>query len=140
MSGSIEPQGVLLMILYLVLILAGVYYVTRLLAKAMGARGIVAKGKKRARIAIVDRVTLDKDKSILVIQYGEKEYLIGASAQSFSVLESSMIKHDEAYPEDGGTDMPSKGYASNLFEFYLQKFKKTGSGTKEGQKHEEETF
>ncbi len=64
-----------------VLVLFFTYYATRYIGKVGGI-------KRQSRyIEIVDRVPLAQDKSIAIIQVGEKKFLVGIASQQISLLQ-----------------------------------------------------
>ncbi len=85
---------ILLLLLYLALIFAGAYFVTRFFARTMqrGASFLPAKGGGPAlgrHIRLVDRLLIDREKSILLIEADSKRYLLGVSENAFALLETS---------------------------------------------------
>lgn len=107
-SASMNVGDILLMVLYLVLILVGVFYATRLFAR-LGQRGlpIGGKGSKTrigSQITLIDRLMLDKDKSIVLLEQGDKWYLVGVSNGAFT-----LIKEMEPAPEQEDGQPPAIG-------------------------------
>lgn len=98
---------ILLLLLYLALIFAGAYFVTRFFARTM-QRGAVLpfKGGGRLRpgrhIRLVDRLPLDREKSILLLEADGKRYLVGVSEHAFALLETS----DAPPPKEEGEGIP----------------------------------
>ena len=95
---------ILLLLLYLALIFAGAYFVTRFFARTM-QHGLFlpAKGDRPAlgrHIRLVDRLSIDREKSILLIEADSKRYLLGVSENAFALLETSDAPpQEEAEPQ-----------------------------------------
>lgn len=85
---------ILLLLLYLALIFAGAYFVTRFFARSM-QRGALFPAKGGGRLApgrhirLVDRLSLDRDKSILLFDANGKRYLVGMSENAFALLDTA---------------------------------------------------
>ncbi len=63
-------------------------------------------------IKVIERAYLDRDKSIVIVRVGQKEYLLGVSANSVSLLqelEEGQIVFEET--EQGGS-LPGGQFAS----------------------------
>lgn len=97
---------ILLLLLYLALIFAGAYFVTRFFARSLQRGSILPiKGGGSFRpgrhIRLVDRLVLDREKSILLFDAEGKRYLVGVSENAFALLESG-----EAPPEEEAAAAP----------------------------------
>ena len=85
---------ILLLLLYLALIFAGAYFVTKYFGRAMqrssifstrlGARPALGK-----HIRLVDRLMLNRETSIVLIEADGKRYLVGVSESAFTLLETN---------------------------------------------------
>ena len=95
---------ILLLLLYLALIFAGAYFVTRFFARTM-QHGLFlpATGDRLAlgrHIRLVDRLSIDREKSILLIEADSKRYLLGVSENAFALLETNDAPpEEEAEPQ-----------------------------------------
>lgn len=89
-AGTSTGQ-LLLLLLYLVLILVGVYYATRWFAK-VAQRGTIFTGRTKhtfqpgRHLLLVDRLAFDKDKSVILIKAEQKFYLLGVSSENISLI------------------------------------------------------
>ncbi len=97
---------ILLLVLCLALILAGVYFATRFFARAaqrgtiFQPRGGFLRGQQKRHIVLVDRMMLDREKSIVLFDAEGKRYLVGVSGQTFTPLgESDAPPRDETAEE-----------------------------------------
>ena len=99
---GLQIGQVLLLLLYLALIFAGVYFLTRFLGRVMQHGTILptkAGGRKyrtQRHIRLVDRLTLDREKSIVLLEADGKRYLLGVSEHAFTLLETSDAPLPEA--------------------------------------------
>ena len=87
---------ILLLLLYLALIFAGAYFVTRFFARTMQHGSFLpAKG---------DRLSIEREKSILLIEADSKRYLLGVSENAFALLETNDAPpEEEAEPQRAPT-------------------------------------
>lgn len=95
---------ILLLLLYLALIFAGAYFVTRFFARTMQrAAFLPARGGRPApgrHIRLVERLPIEREKSILLIEADGKRYLLGVSENAFALLETSDAPpEEEAEPQ-----------------------------------------
>ena len=121
MPDTFGIEKVLLAILYLVLILIAAYFVTKAVGKRAMQRGM-KKGGRGVRapvmgrlLSVEDRIAVDRDKSILVVEFEGKYYLMGATAQELTLIdkidmpeealrraaEENAEEKEEAVGEDG---------------------------------------
>ncbi len=93
LSQGMQIGQILLLLLYLALIFAGVYFLTRFLGRVM-QRGTFLPGKAGERlrpgrhIRLVDRFNVDREKSILLLEAEGKRYLVGVNEHTFALLET----------------------------------------------------
>ncbi|MDL2217233.1 flagellar biosynthetic protein FliO [Christensenellaceae bacterium OttesenSCG-928-M15] len=107
-GGETDVWQILLMILYLVLILVGVYFATRLFAR-IGQKGFARSGRgARRRIYLVERMMFDKDKSVAIIHVDDREYLVGVSVNGIQILKENEIPAQEQDKEGGGDGMKAQ--------------------------------
>lgn len=126
-AGGGMTGDILLMILYLVLILVGAYYATRLFAR-MAQRGVLLGGGKNAfrpgaYITLIDRLAVDKEHSVLLIKVNDAYYLIGMGEQ-VTLLEKLGTLPEELVAQ-------AEAQAPNAFQTVLDAWRERG-------KHEEE--
>lgn len=116
---------VLWMILMLAVILLATYFVTKWIAARTMTKGVVLGGKIKGTngCAVVPKVIfrnmLDRENSILVIEYDGVDYLVGVGAGSFTVLEKRDIPREEA--EERGNQQ--KAQVAHPFAQYMDKWK-----------------
>lgn len=104
--------NVFLIILYLIIILAGAYFATKAVGKMAMRRGMKkrpagARGAKAFRgqskfgsangryLEVVDRIPVDRDKSMFVLEFRDKQYLMSATAQELRLVDSREIPAEE---------------------------------------------
>ncbi|NCB31490.1 MAG: hypothetical protein EOM66_08800 [Clostridia bacterium] len=111
LEQGLQVGQILLLLFYLALIFAGAYFITRFLGRMMQNGGISpTRGGGRfapgRHIHLVDKLALDREKSILLFEADGKRYLVGVSEHAFTLLESA-----EAPAENTGEPSP-RGRAS----------------------------
>lgn len=97
LAPGIDVTNVLVIILYLVLIVAAAYFLTKYVAKRSLRKGMKPKtgagqgGFKRNEfehmVSVVDRISIDRDKTMVVIEFQGKYYLLGTTAQGFEQID-----------------------------------------------------
>jgi flagellar biogenesis protein FliO len=98
LATEIGIQNVLVLIVYLVLILVAAYFITKYVSKRALRRGMrkppAKSGKtKYARnelgrlISVADRIVVDKEKTIMVLEFNDKYYLISTTAQEMKCID-----------------------------------------------------
>lgn len=104
--------NVFLIILYLILILVGAYFATKAVGRLAMRRGmkrqpskekkgggIKALGKFSASngqfLEVVDRIPVDRDKSMFVLEFEGKRYLMSATAQELRLVDKREIPQEE---------------------------------------------
>lgn len=137
-APGIDISNVLLIILYLVLIIIAAYFLTKFVARKSLRKGMrrtnssAGKGmrKKSAEtghsIAVIDRIAVDRDKTIMVVEFRGRHYLIGTTAQDIKCIDSVDIS----------TDAAEETTADETVEFPSSK--PTDEKPKEPQKYEED--
>lgn len=101
---------ILLLILYLAAILVGVYYATRFLGKVAMRGGLFSHNRASGGfrlgkyVKLRDRLMLDKGKSLIVIEYQHKQYLLGMTEQSVV-----LIKECDPEPEEDEAQKGANG-------------------------------
>lgn len=105
-APGIDVSNVLLIILYLVLIIIAAYFLTKFIARKSLRKGMrsttssTGRGarKKNAElghlVAVVDRIAIDRDKTIMVVEFKGRHYLIGTTAQDIKCIDSVDIAAD----------------------------------------------
>ncbi len=113
-QGNSTAQ-ILLLLLLLALILVLVYYATRFVG-GFAARGTIFPGAKQGEfrpgkyIVLIDRLAIDREKSVLLVRVGEAYYLLGASEESVTLLEKVELSDEmlQAANEASGTPFAFK--------------------------------
>lgn len=139
-APGIDISNVLLIILYLVLIIIAAYFLTKFVARKSLRKGMrranssAGKGmrKKNAEtghsIAVIDRIAVDRDKTIMVVEFRGRHYLIGTTAQDIKCIDSVEISTDDADEET----MADETVESSSSEPADEKPKEYGEDIKEG--------
>lgn len=105
---------ILLLLLYLALIFAGAYFVTRIFAR-IAQRGVLPAAKAGARhrhIFLVDRLALDRERSVLLLEADGKRYLVGVSGQAFTLLEKTDAPPEPMEPAAQGRPSFREAFAA----------------------------
>lgn len=97
LAKGIDISNVLVMILYLVLIVAAAYFLTKYVAKrslqkgmkshAGAGRGGVKRNEPGHMVSVADRIAIDRDKTLLVVEFQGKYYLLGTTPQGFEQID-----------------------------------------------------
>jgi flagellar biogenesis protein FliO len=120
MATEIHAQDVIILIFYLVLLVLGAYFLTRYVSKRAMKKGVRKpdnkktgtkfKWKEGRYISVLDRVPVDRDKSIMVVEFEGKRYLMATTGQDIKLLDKlkkEYAKESEAETEEPG-DEPSR--------------------------------
>ncbi len=113
------PEGpgflqILLLLLLLVLILIGVYFATRFFAR-FAQRGTLGplpgggKGQRRRRIVLLDRLVLDRDRSVVLLESEGRRYLLGVGGQSFALLDKADAPKEEEPEQSAARERSAAG-------------------------------
>jgi len=122
---------ILLLVLYLVLILVGVFFATRFFAKVAqraavpGARG-GSRFQPGRHIRLIDRMSLDRERCILLFEADGRRYLVGVSGESFVLLNAGEAPPPEEVQEEGG---------ASSFRDFLSVWKQRGNGQQGEDEH-----
>ncbi|MEI6100395.1 MAG: flagellar biosynthetic protein FliO [Eubacteriales bacterium] len=100
MAKEIQTQDVILLIVYLVLLLVGAYYLTKFVSKRSMQKGSKkrrvsgerSRWKQGQLVSVVDRIPIDRDKTIMVVEFGSKHYLMATSGQDIKLLDTVNIQ------------------------------------------------
>ena len=111
LATSMDVGNVLRVIITLVLIIAGAYLLTRYIAKRSLRRGMKQqprgpKGSASSQypefghlVSVADRIAVDRDKTLMVVEFEGKYYLLGTTSDGFQRLAEAEIP-----PETGGQE------------------------------------
>ena len=112
-EGFFTAAGTLAVV---VAVLFAAWWFTRKVAGGAGASG-------RSRyMRIIDRIPLSQDKSIILVQIGEKIYMAGVAPSSISIL-AEMSEKPEELP-----DQPAAPFADMNFKELMQKIGRRDNG------------
>lgn len=95
-AKEIQTQDVILLIVYLVLLLVGAYYLTKFVSRRAMQKGTKKRHvfgqknrwKQGELVSVVDRIPIDRDKTILVVEFANKHYLMSTSGQDIKLLDT----------------------------------------------------
>lgn len=81
---------VVLMIVVLIVVLVGVLYATRLFAR-LAQRSVTRPNKRgmERSIYLIDRLMLDKDKSLVLVEEGDRRYFLGVTPNEITLLKEA---------------------------------------------------
>jgi flagellar biogenesis protein FliO len=105
LATEIGVQNVLVLIIYLVLILVAAYFITKYVSKRALRRGMrkpqAGSGRtKNAQnelghlISVADRIVIDKEKTIMVLEFNDRYYLISTTPQEMKCIDKVPIPRD----------------------------------------------
>lgn len=109
MASSMDAGNVIRIITILVLIIVAAYFLTRYIAKRSLRQGMrsqprqsrwSASSQQRGKpefghtVAVVDRIPVDRDKTLMVVEFQGRYYLIGTTQDGFQCID-----HVEMPPE-----------------------------------------
>lgn len=112
MAKEIQTQDVILLIVYLVLLLIGAYYLTKFVSKRAMQKGTKkrrysgskSKWRQGELVSVVDRIPIDRDKTIMVVEFAGKHYLMSTSGQDIKLLDTvEMQKSSQTDTEEQET-------------------------------------
>jgi len=141
LATEIGVQNILILIVYLVLILVAAYFITKYIASRALRRGMrkpkaggtaFTKNKLGHLVSVADRIVVDKEKTIMVVEFNGKYYLMGTTAQELKFIDKAPIPADvidqrkaeeerkRAAQETNGQEEPQEspgfgGYVKDLF-------------------------
>ncbi len=106
---AVNAQSVALLVIYLLIIVVGIYFLTKLIAKKSLQRGIKKPAKSGGMrwfgsnkaepgrlIGVVDRIALDRDKTLTVVEFDGKYYMLGVTHQEIKLLDKVPIPETDA--------------------------------------------
>ena len=116
--------GTIGVVLAMVAVIAGAYYFTLFIGKRAAGTG----GKSRI-IRVIDRHVFSKDRQIVLINVGEKTYLIGITNQEIRILDESVALPREVLDNTGQNMTPNftgvlaraAGIATGAKDFFIKK-------------------
>ncbi len=141
MATEINAQDVFILIIYLALLILGAYLLTRYVSKRAMQKGMKkpegkatagkSKWKQGRYVSVLDRIPIDRDKSILVVEFEGKRYLMAATGQDIKLLDKLKKEETgetEAAEEAGDFGAPFAGTEENrreggFHERFLKSFK-----------------
>lgn len=98
----------------MVLLLVGAYYLTKYVSKramqrgAKKTRGRFAGDKDRWKqgqyVSVVDRIPIDRDKTIMVVEFNDKHYLMATTGQDIKILDKIEVQKEKAGMEADAMD------------------------------------
>ncbi len=97
MAAEIHPQDVIILIVYLVLLVLGAYLLTRYVSRRSMKKGMKkpegktagarSKWKQGRYVSVLDRIPIDRDKTIMVVEFEGKRYLMATTGQDIKLLD-----------------------------------------------------
>ncbi len=114
-AKEIQAQDIVLLIVYLVLLLVGAYYLTKFVSRRAMQKGSKkplagnkARWKQGRLVSVVDRIPIDRDKTIMVVEFDNKQYLMATTGQDIKLLDTVPLQQDgqEKEPEERDSAVP----------------------------------
>ncbi len=97
LATGVGATDVLVIIVYLVIIILAAYFLTKYIAKRSLRKGMRnAPGKQRGKaskaefghmVSVADRIAVDRDKTIMVLEFHGKYYLMSTSADRIECID-----------------------------------------------------
>jgi flagellar biogenesis protein FliO len=133
MANEIQAKDVILLIVYLVILLVGAYYLTKFVSRRAMKKGVKKqpfsgskiKWKQGQLVSVVDRVPIDRDKTIMVVEFAGKHYLMATTGQDIKLLDTVELQKEgqEENTEEQASQPPMQDTASLVEEeSFLRKF------------------
>lgn len=143
-AHEIQTSDVIILIVYLVLLLVGAYYLTKYVSKRAMQKGVKKAGgrfsgekarwKQGQYVSVVDRIPIDRDKTILVVEFDHKHYLMATTGQDIKILDKIEVQKEKAEMEAEAVEGQnvSEGFSvqkeavyeeDNFFTKFLKSFK-----------------
>ena len=101
------------LIIAMLAVLLGAYFTTKFIS---GKHGRFAKGKY---INVIDRTIIAKDKQVLLLEVGDKHFLIGVTNQSVNVI-GTIGKEALAAQAKPPPEQAQKGVAAKIVDFFVR--------------------
>ena len=120
---------ILLLLLLLALLLVLVYYVTRFVGN-FAARGTIFPGTKQSAfrpgkyIELIDRLAVDREKSVLLVRVDGAYYLLGVSDEAVTLIEKVELSAEAVDAANGESAAPF------AFKTMLEAWKERGKNDK----------
>ncbi len=110
LAPAVNPTDVIVIIVYLVLIVVAAYFLTKFVAKKSLQKGMRNSGMKRKSgagklemghlVSVVDRVAVDRDKTIMVVEFEGKYYLMSTSPNGLECIDKvEILPEAESQPQ-----------------------------------------
>ncbi len=149
--NTFSASTIILTILALVAVLLGAYFTTKLISKKMLKSGInqrnTAKPGRKVLgkyVSLLDRAPLDREKSVVVVEFEGNYYLLGVSPQQVKLIDKSPIpaeellrrEAEESEREAQVQNQPQTSFAEIFKQQFTSKFSK---GNNRGEKPKDNT-
>lgn len=135
LATEVGARNVILLIVYLAIILVAAYFVTKYVARRALTKGMKRKPKTggvfRARtaepgtlISVADRIAIEKTKTIMVVEFQGKYYLMSTTEHDIKCIDKVDIppnSEDQNTVNDGAEDK-SASYVNKEREYADQSF------------------
>lgn len=135
MSSPIDAKNIILLIVFFAALLVGAYLLTKFVNRRAMQRGMKKpagkKGGSNSRkapeigkmLSVMDRIAIDRDKTLMVVHFQEKYYFLSTTAQEIRVIdkvtvppEERNVDGDEA--EETAEKDPAASYDVNDSDFF----------------------
>lgn len=96
LATGISAQNILVIIVYLVLIVLAAYFLTKYVAKRSLKKGMKSSPSQRGGktktgfghlVSVADRIAVDRDKTIMVVEFQGKYYLMSTTADRIECID-----------------------------------------------------
>lgn len=106
MAPGIEAKNIVILIVYLVLILVAAYFLTKFVAKRSLQKGMKRSQTSRKtgsakkyepgrHVCVVDRIAVERDKTLMVVEFQGKYYLLSTTSQEIHCIDKIEIPPEE---------------------------------------------
>ena len=141
LAPNIEPGQIVMIIIYLVVIVIAAYYLTQFVGRRRLQQGMhrenrtFSSGVKSSpglghMIYVVDRIAIDREKTLMVVEFDGKYYLIGTTPQDMRLLGNAPVP-EPGQQQNAGTapaagSVPPDGESADG-ETFQQRFRRAFS-------------
>ena len=135
LATEVGARNVILLIVYLAIILVAAYFVTKYVARRALTKGMKRKPKNggvfRGRtaepgslISVADRIAIEKTKTIMVVEFQGKYYLMSTTEHDIKCIDKVDIPPDseDQNKANDGAENKSASYVSKEREYADQSF------------------
>ncbi|MDL2237838.1 flagellar biosynthetic protein FliO [Christensenellaceae bacterium OttesenSCG-928-K19] len=141
LASEINVGSIILVIVFLIAMLVGAYYLTKFVNKRALQKGMKQKpagtGKWRAPghqpgrlVTVADRIAVDRDKTVMVVEFRGKYYLLSTTQQDIRLIDSVEISPEDIVREEADAEFTENADVIITNDSFGAFMKDVGSGIK----------